>query len=450
MRRRFGLLAVLFFLLCSCGKDKKPVRVDTDTFFSVLDEMDGVRLDRELESTVYARKGLFWVTQALDAEHPEAGSFEQRLMVAHRGFDRPTLFLTEGYEMRDSYFEPSSVMHEIAEILDLNVVYVEHRYYGESLCREDSGYEYLRVRNSADDLHRVFELLSPYYTHKWASTGSSKNGMTAMYYQLHYPDDMAVAVPFAAPVIHGLADTRVFSYIRTQIRTEALHNAMDDYIVDMLVRRAEMMPFLREEVENNPELKFRLSMDEVYDLMLMDYKMGKFLYADDYGLNVPGPGDPAADMMRELLSVSSSSMFSFCSGDSYLQPYYVQCAGELGSYLMDWDPEFKERVKGLTVYIPQEDCIARYLLPEGALVSFDGGEMTRKLEDFYRNNDPSVLFIYGQQDPWTSMGLTDESYFKDKKNMHLFIHPERDHGVKISHFARSGTLIRIIENALGL
>ena len=37
------------------------------------------------------------VEQLLDPENPAAGTFQQRVMLGHRGFDRPMVVVTEGY-----------------------------------------------------------------------------------------------------------------------------------------------------------------------------------------------------------------------------------------------------------------------------------------------------------------------------------------------------------------
>ena len=46
-------------------------------------------------------------------------------------------------------------------------------------------------------------------------------------------------------------------------------------------------------------------------------------------------------------------------------------------------------------------------------------------------NDPKMIFIYGQNDPWTAAGVT---WLKNKKNIHVFVEPGG------SHLARIGTM----------
>ena len=48
-----------------------------------------------------------------------------------------------------------------------------------------------------------------------------------------------------------------------------------------------------------------------------------------------------------------------------------------------------------------------------------------------KENDPKMIFIYGENDPWTAAGVT---WLKGKKNIHVFVEPGG------SHRARIGTL----------
>ena len=57
--------------------------------------------------------------------------------------------------------------------------------------------------------------------------------------------------------------------------------------------------------------------------------------------------------------------------------------------------------------------------------------LSKKITTFLKRNDPKMIFIYGQNDPWTAAGVT---WLKNKKNYHVFIQPNG------SHLARINTL----------
>lgn len=70
------------------------------------------------------------------------------------------------------------------------------------------------------------------------------------------------------------------------------------------------------------------------------------------------------------------------------------------------------------------------MLPEDMRkMKFD--KMSNKIVRFLKKNDPKMIFIYGQNDPWTAAGVT---WLKNKKNIHVFVEPGG------SHLARIGTM----------
>lgn len=82
-------------------------------------------------------------------------------------------------------------------------------------------------------------------------------------------------------------------------------------------------------------------------------------------------------------------------------------------------------------YLPSKDYLHRLMLPEELKdMPFDK-TLSKKITKFLKENDPKMIFIYGQNDPWTAAGVT---WLKGKKNIHVFVEPGG------SHRARIGTL----------
>ena len=59
--------------------------------------LQGISGIEKLESEVYPEKYLVRITQQVDPKNPAAGTFTQRVVIGHVGFDRPTVIVTEGY-----------------------------------------------------------------------------------------------------------------------------------------------------------------------------------------------------------------------------------------------------------------------------------------------------------------------------------------------------------------
>ena len=138
-----------------------------------LEGLKGISGIEKLESDHYAEKYLVRITQPVDHKNPAAGTFTQRVIVAHVGFDRPTILVTEGYGA--AYALNPRYQEELSKLLDANMVFVEYRYFLES-TPTPCNWEYLTAENSAYDLHNVNQTFRELYTGKWVSTGISKGG----------------------------------------------------------------------------------------------------------------------------------------------------------------------------------------------------------------------------------------------------------------------------------
>jgi hypothetical protein len=57
------------------------------------------------------------------------------------------------------------------------------------------------------------------------------------------------------------------------------------------------------------------------------------------------------------------------------------------------------------------------MLPEGITIQFQP-ELYKKLTNFIETSDPRLIFVYGEYDPWTSVGITK---LDGKKNMFVAI-----------------------------
>ena len=132
---------------------------------------------KPLESKEFSEKYVTYFTQPLDHDRPELGSFRQRVIVSHIGFDRPTVIVTEGYGA--GYALSPKYREELSKMFNTNMIFVEYRYFLES-TPEPRDWQYLTAESSADDLHAVREAFKTIYPGKWIATGISKGGQTAM------------------------------------------------------------------------------------------------------------------------------------------------------------------------------------------------------------------------------------------------------------------------------
>ena len=369
-----------------------------------------------LSSGEFAEKYVMFIKQPLDHRHPEAGTFKQRVVISHVGFDRPTVLVTEGYG--GEYALRSSYREELSRLFNTNLVFVEHRYFLES-TPEPLNWEYLTAENSAYDLHHVFSEIKKIYPQKWISTGISKGGQTTIIYRTFFPEDMDISVPYVAPVCKGVEDGRHEPFLR-QVSTEADRKKVQDFQVEVLKRRQVLLP-LFESYCKERSLTFRVPLDEVYDYCVLEYSFSLWQWGTPVS-SIPEIREEDAVLFDHLMQISGPSYFA---ENQPTVSFFIQAARELGYYGYDIKP-FKEYLSIKT----GKDYLRRMLLPEGVDIEFNPA-LYNRIRRFIRENDPQMIFIYGESDPWTSAGITN---LRNKRNMFVAIQPGG------SHLARIATL----------
>lgn len=159
------------------------------------------------------------VKQALDHKDTSLGFFEQRVFVAFKSNTNPVVFIPEGYGA--NYAANKNYINELSPMLNANQICVEHRYFGES-WPDSVNWDYLTAKNAAADHHKLVELLSPFFSGKWVSTGISKGGQTEVYHRTWYPNDVDATVAYVCPLSFNIEDGRHEPLIRKVPGTKAI------------------------------------------------------------------------------------------------------------------------------------------------------------------------------------------------------------------------------------
>ena len=366
-----------------------------------------------LESDRFKEKYVLFMEQPLDHRHPEKGNFRQRIVVCHAGFDRPTVIVTEGYG--GEYALNSRYQDELSSLFNTNIVFVEHRYFLKS-TPEPLNWEYLTAENSAYDLHRVTTAMKRLYTGKWISTGISKGGQTTIIYRTFFPDDVDISVPYVAPVCKAAEDGRHEPFLK-KVSTKENRKKILQYQTEVLKRRSSLMPLFKKYCEDK-KLTFRIPLDEVYDYCVLEYPFAFWQWGTPVSHIPKGDADNQT-LFDHLLRISEPSYFA---ENQPTLSFFVQAARELGYYGYDTEP-----LKKYLVLKSSKNYLQHVMLPEGVSVEFRP-ELYRKITSYLKKNDPRMIFVYGQNDPWTSAGITR---LKGKKNVFIAIEPGGSHLARI-------------------
>ena len=411
MHIRYAALLLFVLLSASASSFAQTVLEQKISAISAIKEI------RPLETSEFSEKYVTYFTQPLDHRHPEKGSFRQRVIVSHVGFDRPTVIVTEGYGA--AYALRSQYREELSKLLNANMIFVEYRYFLES-TPEPKDWQYLTAENSADDLHAITTAFKNIYPGKWIATGISKGGQTTLLYRTFYPDDVDISVPYVAPLCYGVEDGRHEPFLH-KISTPENRKIIEDFQLEALKRKATLLPrFEKYCTEKN--YSFRAPIEEIYDYSVLEYSFALWQWGTPIS-SIPATTASDDEIFSHLLAISEPGYFT---ADSPNASFFVQAARELGYYGYDVQP-FKQYLSIQS----SEGYLHRLMLPEELKdMPFDK-TLSKKITKFLKKQDPKMIFIYGQNDPWTAAGVT---WLKNKKNIHVFIQPNG------SHLARINTL----------
>ena len=335
--------------------------------------------------TVYQLK----VKQPIDHTNPSKGFFYQKVYLTHKGFDRPTIIITEGYD-RDQ-----NRIYELTELLNANQLDVEHRFFGESMP-EPLDYQYLNLKQATADLHHIRQLFSNIYTKKWISTGISKGGATTIFYRYFYPDDVAVSVPYVAPINNAFEDKRIYKFLDT-IGTDACHKKVRAFQKSLLNNREKVLPLLKfYSMGAGSEFSY-LNLEQAFEYTVLEYPFSFWQYGHSCDI-IPNNMASIEDMAAYLLSVSDISFFS----DQMMQAYgshYYQSATEMGYY----GYETKD-FKGLLTALPTNSNPHATFLPNKMKADFDG-QLLKDVNKWLKTEAHKFIYINGAIDTWSATAV---------------------------------------------
>lgn len=210
MNQRNLIFSVSFCLLITAAAvaNADPCELTSDVVATLKRCIPGIGVKPTSPAFKDPKRSYFEVSfqQFVDHEHPELGSFQQRLILAHRSYDEPLVLQTSGYLI----FQVAPTL--LTTTYDTNQIQVEHRFF-ETSTPASKDWSKLNIRQSAADFHRITEAFKRVYGKAWVNTGASKGGMTSIYHRRFYPSDLEGTVADVAPLSFGTADPRYIEFV---------------------------------------------------------------------------------------------------------------------------------------------------------------------------------------------------------------------------------------------
>ena len=383
-------------------------KTETNDLEKLLYELPDVIFKKLEPSPSFESTYLIKIKQPIDHDDVSKGFFYQKVFLCHKGFDRPTVIVIEGYAMWEN------LDYELTELLNANQIKVEHRYYGESMP-DSIDYRYLSLEQAAADYHYVQQLFSRIYKGKWISTGHSKGGVGAIIYRYFYPDDIDVCVPLAAPIILSNSDQRFIAFSDTIFGADCI-DKIRSFQIRLLENRESILPLI-ELYALGAQLKFTyLSLEQAFEYAVLEYPGCLLEYSSCE--EIPDDEESIPNIVKHFLTVLKLSWF----GDEFINnfgSYFYQAATEMGG------PAYNTKgLENLFVAISiDQDPRPPIPVPGNMSVKYDGRLMNDVIEWLNSKGD-KFIYVYGAMDCWSAAAVTpnknvDSEWFFLKDKRHL-------------------------------
>jgi len=355
------------------------------------------------------------VKQPLDHLHPALGSFAQRVILSNLDFERPVVFITEGYG--GDYGANTKYLNELCPLLNANQLFAEHRFFGKSVP-DSIDWKYLTVENAAADHHHIVTIFKLLYTKKWISTGISKGGETVLYHRALYPNDVEISVPYVAPLNFSTEEKRHDLFIRHKAGTASARRKIAQCQVELLKRKQELMP-LFDKLCTEKKYQFRASESTIFDYCILEFAFSFWQWGRSVN-EIPQTTATDQALFNYLIKICPPDYFDIESGKPTF-PFFVQALKQLGYYGYNPEP-----FHGLMELKDTHDYIQKLFMPAKTEISYDPA-MSLLVKEYLKKDAQKILLIYGGSDPWTASAADA----KGNKKILRIIQPGGSHRTRI-------------------
>ncbi|WP_066336179.1 S28 family serine protease [Flavobacterium crassostreae] len=357
--------------------------------------------------------------QPLDHQHPEKGTFDHYIYLSHLDYNKPMVIETHGYDTRN-------IKSEVSQLLNTNQVAVEYRFYGQSRPNPIP-WEYLTNDQASADYHAIAVKLKELYKGIWISTGISKGGETALIYKSKYPNDVSISVPYVAPIINTLEDTRTNDRINTN-GTASCRAKIVEFQRAILQNRAAIMTQFRNYATYYGITYNEVSMDEALEYSVLEFPFSFWQWGHSCSA-IPSKTASATTLFNYLNQVAGVDFYGDYQYEKYLPSFYQHMA-ELGYYGFDFTP-----VKDLLTVVTSTSN--NRFAPKNTPAY--NPNYIKEVRNYLETKGEKIMYIHGGLDPWGAC-LVNPNTSLDYKIMTL---TGGSHGTRIGSFPSSDQTMMI-------
>jgi PS-10 peptidase S37 len=376
-----------------------------------------------LGTNKYAPKGYkvyeLEIRQPVNHHQPHGATFEQHLELYQRNLNAPMVMYLSGY-FNYTFLTPKDVyLSDATTITGANQLSVEHRFYGNSVPHPTL-WRYLTIWQEAADEHHVVQVFKKLYTKKWLVAGVSKGGETAILHDYFYPHDFSGTFAWSAPSITQTPSPSYDNFLNS-VGTASCREAL----VKAQIRALRHRVIFDKKVEveaSKAHVTFADwktgGLDENMELTVLVTPFVFWQFGSDCS-TVPGPS-ATLDQLYNWFDVISGWLASADQEGALDFTYNYEAGTQLGYPVIDERAELGSLLHyPLSAQVPQED------LPSYIPVRPLNQHLIRAIHQWVRLHGDRLLFLYGQDDPWSAQpfvlgpGSHDSTIYTIKGGNHL-------------------------------
>jgi len=386
---------ILFFIVSFSIIGCRVVKLEPIEILTFQQKLENIFPDAEItkiEAKDHFTKAFqLIINEPLDHNDKSKGTFKHYVYLSHINVNKPTVLVTEGYSAYPRTYE-------LSKILKGNQVQVEYRFYGKS--RPDTiPWKYLKNDQAIEDYHQLVTKLKTLYKSKWISTGISKGGETVLIYKSKYPYDVAVAVPYVAPLINGQEDVRTQEHIN-KIGSDDCSAKITQFQRLILKNRDSVL----KEISKYAAVK-KMSFTEIPPEEALEYAVLEFSFSFwQWGGKCDEIPVENASVKEQFNYLNKIVGIDFYNDKTYynLLPSYYQHLTELGYYGFNTDP-----VKDLLKVVRQPTN--KRFAPKNIDLTYHSNYI-KQVRDYVENQGNKILYIYGEYDTWGACAPNPKSH----------------------------------------
>lgn len=176
---------------------------------------------------------------------------------------------------------------------------------------------------------------------------------------------------------------------------------------------------------NDKKYVFNAPLAEIFDYSVFEYAFAFWQWGEDIN-KIPAREADDKTVFDYWINMCEPDYFTNYNATA---SFDVQAARELGYYGYYTKP-FKKYLSIRTA----KGYLKKLMVPKGAEnVKFSPALYNHTVE-FLTKNDPKMLYIYGDIDPWGASGIYGLPFTKNKKNLHVYMCHGGSHKTRILSF----------------